>query len=233
MGGVRVLVVEDEPQMAGFIVRGLQEDGYVVDVALDGAQAIAKVETREYNLVLLDIRLPVKDGLTVCRELRDRSFKAPILMLTALDCAADIVNGLNSGADDYLPKPFDFGVLLARMAALMRRVGQTRGAVLKVADLTLNTLDHTTMRGSRIIRLTAKEFALLELLMLNAGQILGRAQIAEHVWDETFDPVSNIIDVYMNRLRKKIDHDCDRRLIYTRRGAGYMLSSDAQDSSYV
>lgn len=231
--GVRVLVVEDEPQMAGFIARGLQEDGYVVDVASDGAQAMAQVETREYNLVLLDIRLPVKDGLTVCRELRDRSFKAPILMLTALDSAADIVNGLNSGADDYLPKPFDFGVLLARVAALMRRAGQTRGCVLKVADLTLNTLDHTTMRGRRTIRLTAKEFALLELLMLNAGQILGRAQIAEHVWDETFDPLSNIIDVYMNRLRKKIDQDCDRRLIHTRRGAGYMLSSDAQDSSYV
>lgn len=230
---MQVLVVEDEPQMAGFIARGLRDDGYIVDVAPDGEQAMAHVETHNYDLVLLDLRLPLKDGLTVCRELRDRSFKAPILMLTALDSVTDIVNGLNSGADDYLPKPFDFGVLLARMRALMRRTGQTRGNVLRVADLTLNTLDHTTMRGSRAIRLTAKEFALLELFMLNAGQILGRAQIAEHVWDENFDPISNIIDVYVNRLRKKIDHDCDRRLIHTRRGAGYILSADAQDSSYV
>lgn len=230
---VRVLVVEDEPQMAGFIARGLRDDGYVVDIATDGAHAMAQVETQDYDLVLLDLRLPVKDGLTVCRELRDQSFKSPILMLTALDGATDIVKGLNSGADDYLPKPFDFGVLLARMRALRRRAGHTRGSVLKVADLTLNTLDHTTMRGNRVIRLSAKEFALLELLMLNVGQILGRAEIAEHVWDENFDPVSNIIDVYVNRLRKKIDHDCDRRLIHTRRGAGYVLSSDAQDSCYV
>jgi DNA-binding response OmpR family regulator len=231
---MRVLVVEDEPQMAGFIARGLRDDGYVVDVAPDGGQAMEKIETHTYDLVLLDLRLPGKDGLTVCRELRDQFFKAPILMLTAMDGVTDIVNGLNSGADDYLPKPFDFGVLLARMRALVRRSGQARSSVLKVGDLSLNTLDHTAMRGSRAIRLTAKEYALLELLMLNAGQILGRAQIAEHVWDENFDPLSNIIDVYVNRLRRKIDqHDTDRRLIHTRRSAGYMLSSDAQDSPYV
>jgi len=223
---MQVLLVEDEPEMAAFIARGLQDDGYVVDVAPDGGQAMDWVQTQHYDLVLLDVRLPVKDGITVCRELRSKSFKSPILMLTALDSADDIVNGLNSGADDYLSKPFDFGVLLARMRALLRRSGETRGPVLQVADLSLNTLNHTAARGSRPVRLTSKEYALLELLMLNAGQILGRAQIAEHVWDENFDPMSNIVDVYVNRLRRKVDHDADRRLIHTRRGAGYMLSSD-------
>jgi two-component system copper resistance phosphate regulon response regulator CusR len=230
---MRVLVVEDEPQMAGFIARGLRDEGYVVDIAGDGAQAMSQALAQIYDLVLLDLRLPVKDGLTVCRELRQQSFKSPILMLTALDGVTDIVNGLNSGADDYLPKPFDFGVLLARIRALLRRSGDSRGSVLKVADLSLNTLDHTATRGNRAIRLTAKEYALLELLMLNAGRILGRAQIAEHVWDESFDPLSNIIDVYVNRLRRKIDHASDRRLIQTRRSEGYMLSAEAADSSYV
>jgi len=183
--------------------------------------------------VILDLRLPVKDGLTVCRELRERSFQSPILMLTALDGVHDVVNGLNSGADDYLPKPFDFEVLLARMRALLRRSKQVRSDVLRVADLSLNTLDHTATRGSRAIRLTAKEYALLELLMLHTGQILGRETIAAHVWDEDFDPFSNTIDVYVKRLRKKIDYGFDRPLIHTRRSEGYMLSAEAPDSHYV
>ena len=228
-----ILVVEDEPLMAGFISRGLRDNGYGVDLATDGVQAIFQVETKEYDLIILDLRLPGKDGLTICRELRDREYRTPILMLTALDSVTDVVSGLNSGADDYLPKPFDFGVLLARIRALLRRNNQLRGDLLEVADLTLNTVDHTATRAGRAIRLTAKEYALLELMMLHSGQILGRAQIAEHVWDEHFDPLSNTIDVYVKRLRKKIDASSDRPLIHTRRSEGYMLSADSQELTYA
>ena len=229
----RVLVVEDEPMMAGFIARGLRDNGYTVDIASDGAQAITCVETSGYHLVILDLLLPVKDGLTVCRELRDQAFRSPILMLTAVDDANTVVNGLNLGADDYLPKPFDFELLLARIRALLRRNRQFRGNLLQVADLSLNTVDHTASRGGRAIRLTAKEYSLLELLMLHQGQILGRAQIAEHVWDENFDPLSNIIDAYVKRLRKKIDFGSARPLIHTRRSEGYLLSDDSRGFSYV
>lgn len=229
----KVLVVEDEPLMSGFIARGLRDNGYTVDIAADGAQALSRSKNSSYDLVVLDVLLPVKDGLTVCRELRERAFRAPILMLTASGGPDDVVNGLNSGADDYLPKPFDFDVLLARIRALLRRSRQIRGNILQVADLSLNTLDHTATRGGREIRLTAKEYALLELLMLHAGQILGRSQIAEHVWDEAFDPLSNVIDVYVKRLRKKIDSGFDQPLLHTRRSEGYMLSGNASDFSYV
>src|SRR5260370_6178844 len=230
---MKVLVVEDEPLMAGFISRGLRDNGYEVDLALDGDQAMSLVEMNEYGLIILDLRLPGKDGLAICRELRDRELRSPILMLTALDSVTDVVSGLNSGADDYLPKPFDFGVLLARIRALLRRNNQLRGDLLEVADLTLNTVDHTATQAGRTIRLTAKEYALLELMMLHSGQILGRAQIAEHVWDEHFDPLSNTIDVYVKRLRKKIDHGASLPLIHTRRSEGYMLSAEVPDLSYA
>ncbi len=230
---MKVLVVEDEPLMASFIARGLGDNGYAVDVAPDGRQAFAKVKNQNYDLVILDLRLPVKDGLTVCRELREQCFRFPILMLTALDSVDDVVNGLNSGADDYLSKPFDFELLLARIRALLRRGRQLHRDLLTVADLSLNTVDHTATRGERIIRLTAKEYALLELLMLHSGQILGREQIAEHVWDESFDPLSNTIDVYVKRLRRKIDHGFDHPLIHTRRSEGYMLSAETSEISYV
>lgn len=230
---MKVLVVEDEPLMADFISRGLRDNTFEVDVAADGEQAMLQVKSNEYDLIILDLRLPRKHGLTICRELREREIRAPVLMLTALDSGSDVVNGLNSGADDYLPKPFDFGVLLARMRALLRRNKKLRHSVLQVADLSLNTLDQTATRGGRAIRLTAKEYALLELLMLHQGQILGRAQIAEHVWDENFDPLSNSIDAYVKRLRKKIDHGFERSLIHTRRSEGYMLSADVSDFSYA
>jgi DNA-binding response OmpR family regulator len=227
---MRVLLVEDEPDMAGFIAKGLRDQSYAVDVAADGTTALYNTEINDYDLVILDVRLPGKDGLTVCRELRDRSFRSPILMLTALDGADDVISGLNCGADDYLPKPFDFRVLLARMRALLRRAESVRPTVIQVADLTLNTLNHTATRGDRLISLTAKEYALLELFMLHAGQLLGRAKIAEHVWDEDFDPFSNLIDVYVNRLRKKIDRGFAQSLIQTRRSEGYLLSAGPQDS---
>lgn len=230
---IRVLIAEDEPQMAGFIARGLGEQGYSVAVASDGETALKLISRHGYDLVLLDIQLPQLDGFAVCRELRARSLQVPVLMLTARAAVSDVVNGLNCGADDYLSKPFDFGVLLARLQALLRRAGQVRGNVLRVADLSLNTLDHTAERGGRQIRLTAKEYALLELFMLHPGEILGRARIAEHVWDEDFDAFSNVIDVYMNRLRRKIDQGNELRLIQTRRSEGYMLSADLSESAYV
>lgn len=222
---MRVLLVEDESEMAGFIARGLREQSYAVDVAADGEQALYLADINKYDFAILDVRLPVKDGFSVCRELRRCSFRAPILMLTALDDVEDLVCGLNSGADDYLTKPFDFRVLRARIAALLRRAEVLRPSNMKVADLTLNTWDHTAERGGRNIRLTAKEYALLELFMLRAGQVLGREVIAEHVWDEHFDPFSNVIDVYVNRLRKKVDHGFETHLIHTRRSEGYVLAA--------
>jgi two-component system copper resistance phosphate regulon response regulator CusR len=227
---MRVLVVEDEPDIAAFIAKGLRNESYAVDVAGDGQAGLYQAEINDYDLVILDVRLPLKDGLTVCRELRERRFHSPILMLTALDGAEDVVNGLNSGADDYLPKPFNFRVLLARMRALLRRAELVRPNVIQVRDLSLNTLNHTASRGGRVIPLTAKEYALLELFMLHPGQVLGRARIAEHVWDEDFDPFSNLIDVYVNRLRKKIDSGSDQSLIQTRRSEGYMLVPDAPEA---
>lgn len=227
---MRVLLVEDEPDMAGFIAKGLRNESYAVDVAGDGQAGLYQAEINDYDLVILDVRLPLKDGLTVCRELRERSFRSPILMLTALDGAEDVVNGLNCGADDYLPKPFDFRVLLARMRALLRRAESVRPNVVQVGELALNTLNHTASRRGRVISLTAKEYALLELFMLYPGQVLGRARIAEHVWDEDFDPFSNLIDVYVNRLRKKIDSGSDQSLIQTRRSEGYMLLLGMPDS---
>jgi two-component system, OmpR family, copper resistance phosphate regulon response regulator CusR len=227
---MRVLLVEDEPDMAGFIAKGLRNESYAVDVAGDGAAGLYQTEINDYDLVILDVRLPVKDGLMVCRELRDRSFRSPILMLTALDSPEDVVNGLNCGADDYLPKPFDFRVLLARMRALLRRAETVRPNVIQVGDLSLNTLNHSADRRGRLISLTAKEYALLELFMLHPGRVLGRAVIAEHVWDEEFDPFSNLIDVYVNRLRKKIDCESETSLIQTRRSEGYMLLAGAADA---
>jgi len=230
---MKVLVVEDEPLMASFIARGLQDSGYAVEIASDGGRAVAAAENANFDLVILDLRLPVKDGLTVCRELRSNSFRSPILMLTALDSIEAVVSGLNSGADDYLAKPFDFDVLLARVRALLRRHRQLHDDVLRVGNLSLNTVDHSATRGDHVIKLTAKEYALLELLVLHQGQILSRAQIAEHVWDENFDPFSNTIDVYIKRLRRKIDHGSDQPLIHTRRSEGYMLASEIPDLSYV
>ena len=226
---MNILVAEDEPDMAGFIARGLADEEYSVEIANTGTEAVSTALNRPFDLLILDRKLPEKDGLTVCRELRAQFIRVPILMLTALGNSADIISGLNSGADDYLVKPFDFAVLLARIRALMRRPRELQPDVLEIADLSLNTVDHRVTRSGRAIRLTAKEYALLELLMVYKGQILGRAQIAEHAWDEALDPLSNIVDVYMNRLRKKIDGGFEHRLIHTRRSEGYMISADAPD----
>jgi two-component system copper resistance phosphate regulon response regulator CusR len=224
---VRILLVEDEARVAGFIARGLREQAYAVDRAADGEEAVYLAAVNEYDLIVLDVMLPKKDGYAVCRELRAAGLRAPILMLTARDAVDDRVAGLDAGADDYLVKPFDFKELLARMRALLRRSGPPRPSVAQVADLTLDTASHVVERGGRRMSLTAKEYALLEFLMLHEGRVMGREQIAQHVWDDAFDPLSNVIDVYVKRLRAKVDAGFRQRLIHTRRGEGYVLSAEA------
>jgi two-component system copper resistance phosphate regulon response regulator CusR len=221
---VRILLVEDESRLANFIAKGLREQTYAVDVAPDGEQALYLASVNDYDLVVLDILLPLKDGYEVCRELRQSGFRAPILMLTALGSVDDRVAGLDSGADDYLSKPFDFKELLARLRALARRAVAVRPSIIRVADLSLDTASHRAERAGRPVSLTAKEYALLEFLMLNEGRVVGREQIAQHVWDEAFDPFSNVIDVYIRRLRSKLDSTGGPQLIHTRRGEGYVLS---------
>ncbi len=222
---MRVLLVEDEPRVARFIAKGLRENAYAVDVARDGEEALYYAGVIEYDLVILDVMLPVKDGYAVCRELRAGGFRPPILMLTALGAVDDKIAGLDCGADDYLTKPFDFKELLARLRALLRRAAQFRPETIHVADLSLNTGTHAVTRASKPIGLTAKEYALLEFLMLNENRVVNREQISQHVWDESFDPLTNIIDVYVKRLRSKIDAGFQRPLIHTRRGEGYVLSA--------
>ena len=228
---MRILLVEDESRVAGFIAKGLREQAYAVDIASDGEQALYQAAVNQYDIVILDVMLPVKDGHTVCRELRASGFRTPILMLTARGAVDDRVEGLDSGADDYLAKPFDFKELLARLRALLRRSTGLRPQVARVADLTLNTASHAVTRAGKPVSLTAKEYALIEFLVLNQGRVVGREQIGQHVWDENFDPLSNVIDVYIKRLRSKLDTGFSRRLIHTRRGEGYILSAqpDASD----
>ncbi len=222
---MRILLVEDEFRVAGFIAKGLREQAYAVDVAVDGEQGLYHASVHEYDLVILDVMVPVKDGYQVCRELRAAGFRKPILMLTARDAVDDRVAGLDSGANDYLTKPFDFKELLARLRALLRRSEGLRPQVLRIADLTLNTASHVATRSGRRVSLTAKEYALLEFLVMNEGRVVGREQISQHVWDESFDPLSNVIDVYIKRLRTKLDTGVPRRLIHTRRGEGYILTT--------
>jgi len=220
--------VEDEPRVAAFIAKGLREQAYAVDIASDGEQALYRAAVNEYDLVILDCMLPVKDGHAVCRELRAAGFATPVLMLTARAAVDDRVAGLDSGADDYLAKPFDFKELLARLRALARRSAGLRPQVLQAADVKLNTGSHAVTRAGRPIGLTAKEYALLEFLLRNENRVVGREQIAQHVWDESFDPFSNVIDVYIKRLRAKLEAGGAKRLIRTRRGEGYILTAAAE-----
>jgi len=222
----KILVVEDEKKVASFIKRGLEEEGFEVDVASDGEEGLYMAETNTYDLVLMDLMLPKIDGLSVVKEMRGRSISTPVLCLTAKDAVEDIVSGLDSGSDDYLTKPFAFAELLARVRALLRRGAQDRGAELTFADLRLDPVSHKVWRSDKEIELTAKEYALLEYFMRNPNQTLTRTMIAEHVWDYTFDSFTNIIDVYVNYLRKKIDRDFEKKLIHTVRGIGYVLKED-------
>lgn len=223
---MRILVVEDEKKVSSFIKRGLEEEKYEVDVAADGEEGMAMAQARPYELIILDIMLPKRDGLSVVKELRAQKMATPVLMLTAKDSVDDIVAGLDSGSDDYLTKPFAFAELLARVRALIRRSEQDRGAEISFYDLRLDPVTHKVWRKDKEIDLTAKEYALLEYFMRNPNQVLTRTMIAEHVWDYTFDSFTNIIDVYVNYLRKKIDRDADKKLIHTVRGVGYILKEE-------
>ncbi|MCB0089914.1 MAG: response regulator transcription factor [Caldilineaceae bacterium] len=225
---MRVLVVEDEPRMARLIRQGLEEDAYAVDVIGNGADALDWVQSADYDMVLLDILLPGMDGLAVCRQLRDHGYIMPILMLTALGTLPDKVSGLDSGADDYLVKPFAIQELTARLRALARRTGAQKSAILRIGDLHLDTAAKQAQRGDRHIELTAKEYALLETLMRNPNRVLSRDQLIDHIWNMDFAAESKLIEVYIYNLRKKIDDGFDQKLIQTVRGLGYRMVDHAE-----
>ena len=220
---MRVLVVEDEHKLNRTICQALREESYAVDAAYDGEEAEQLSEVNDYDLIILDILLPRQDGLQVCIGIRRRGSATPILMLTAKDAYEDRVRGLDSGADDYLVKPFHMGELMARVRALLRRDSHAKSTKLQVADLELDTRSHRVTRGQMPIELTSKEYAMLEYFMRHPDQVLTRTMISEHVWDDDFESFSNIIDVYIRRLRRKIDEGTTTRLLHTIRGSGYLL----------
>jgi heavy metal response regulator len=223
---MRILVVEDEKKVARFIQQGLEEEHYSVDVAHDGEKGLLMAQSENYDLLILDVMLPKKNGIDLIREFRAGKGIAPALMLTAKTATEDKVAGLDSGADDYLTKPFAFAELLARIRSLLRRGAKEKTTVLAIADLELDTITHKAKRGGRTIELTAKEYALLEYFLRNKDRVLSRTIIAEHIWDYNFDTGTNIIDVYVNHLRNKIDCASDKKLLHTIRGVGYVLKED-------
>jgi heavy metal response regulator len=223
---MRLLVVEDEKKVARFVKKGLEEEGYAVDVAPDGEEGLAMALDGVHDLIILDIHLPRMDGLGILQELRKKKVATPVLLLTVRAAIEDKVLGLDAGADDYLTKPFAFQELLARVRALLRRRADAEAPVLQVADLTLDPARRLASRGGEKIDLTSKEFALLAYFMRNPGRVLTRTMISEHVWDYDFDTMTNVIDVYVNYLRKKIDAGREPKLIHTVRGAGYVLKAE-------
>jgi DNA-binding response OmpR family regulator len=224
---MKILLIEDDARVSAFIKKGLEEQGYTVDAAYDGLFGSKLALEALYDLIILDIILPSRSGIEVCRAIREVNTQVPILMLTALDALDDKVRGLDSGADDYVVKPFNFSELLARVRALTRpRSGQPGGSTYRIADLEIDTEAKSVKRGQRVIRLTAREFALLEVFVRNAGKVLTRAELTERVWDLSFDTGTNVVDVYVNYLRKKIDKDYPTKLIHTIIGVGYVLREE-------
>ena len=223
---MRVLLIEDDRKAARLLSKGLQEEGFVVDVAATGEDGEEQAALNEYDVVILDWLLPGRDGLAVCRALRASGNATPILMLTARDSVADRVSGLGTGADDYLTKPFALDELLARIQALLRRSRSVQPVVLRVADLTLDPVTRRVSRGSVVVTLTPKEYAILEVLMRNGGQVVTRTRLAERVWDEASEVLDNLVDAHVSHLRKKVDREASAPLIHTIRGVGYRLGLD-------
>ncbi|MDQ6978436.1 MAG: response regulator transcription factor [Ghiorsea sp.] len=228
---MKILIVEDEVQVAQVLQKGLREEGHAVDISHDGEDGGFLAEVNDYDLIILDLMLPKKNGIQVCREIRDRGVNTPVLMLTARDSVEDKVRGLDAGADDYMAKPFSFQELLARVRALLRRTSDSKTPTLTMADLELDPISRQVTRGEKNIRLTTKEYALLEYLMRNPYKVLSRTLIGEHVWDMNFDPESNVIDVYVSHLRAKVDKNFELSLIHTLRGQGYILSDKYQEGT--
>lgn len=227
---MRLLVIEDEPKVARFLERGLKQQSYAVDVAFDGNEGLQLAGENPYDLIILDVMLPGIDGFTVLRELRRKERFHRVLMLTARDGIADRVRGLDQGADDYLVKPFDLDEFLARVRALLRRGGGEAPLVLRCGDLELDPRTRKVRRGGKPVDLTAKPFSILELLLRRSGEVVTRAELAEHVWDRFFDPFSNVIDVTIHQLREKVDRGFPARLIHTVRGVGYVLRAESEES---
>lgn len=224
---VRILVVEDEKKIAHFIRKALREAGFVVDVCHDGDEAFELANSTPFDAIVLDVMLPGRDGLSILRQLRERRNSVPILLLTARGEVNERIEGLDLGADDYMAKPFSTSELIARLNALSRRMGDTRFSLLKVSDLTVNLLTREVRRGGQIIELPPREFALLDFLMRSPGRVQTRTQICEHVWEYQFDPGTNLVDAYIQRLRRKIDDPFEEKLIHTVRGVGYVLKATA------
>ena len=220
---MRILLVEDEKKVASFIKKGLEEEYHSVDVAFDGKNGLHLALTGEHDLIILDIMLPYKDGFSVLKEIRKEKISTPVLFLTAKDTVSDKVQGLDIGADDYLPKPFAFEELLARVRALLRRHSQEKDLILKVLDLSLNTQTHSVIRNNIEIKLTPKEYSILEYLVRNKNRVISRTLLAEHVYDYHFDTNTNVLDVYINKLRNKIDKNSESPVIQTIRGVGYII----------
>jgi heavy metal response regulator len=220
---MRILIVEDEKSLAEAIKKGLEEEDYAVDVAYNGEDGLFMAENEPSDLIILDIMLPIIDGMTILKKIRETGVKTPVLMLTAKDAITDKVSGLDSGADDYLTKPFHFEELLARMRVLLRRDSEVKTCVIQIGDLLIDMAPHEVKRGGKEILLSAREYALLELLAINRDKVLSRTYISEHIYDYDFDLDSNVIDVFVNRIRNKIDRESESKLIHTVRGAGYML----------
>ena len=220
---MRILVVEDEKKTASFICKALRDEGFAVDVCHNGDDALAAARATPFDALVLDIMLPGRDGLSVLSQLRGQKNPTPVLLLSARGNVNERVEGLNAGADDYLPKPFELTELIARVRALTRRSGENKSTVMSVGDLTLDTVSHRAQRGNSDIELTAREYRLLEFLMRSAGRPCGRMMILEKVWDYHFDPGTNLVDVYIRRLREKIDANFEPKLLHTVRGSGYML----------
>ncbi len=225
---MRILIAEDDKKVAGFLKKGLKEENYAIDLCYDGNEAVFRARTNEYDLIILDIMLPVKNGFAVCQEIRETGNLTPILMLTARDHLEDKVKGLQVGADDYLTKPFAFEELLARIQALLRRTQQYKTQNLKVGDLEMDPVSRKVTREDKIISLTGKEYALLEYLLRNKGRVVTQTMIIDHIWDMDYEGLSNVVNVYINHLREKIDKDFSQKYIHTVRGSGYKIDENPE-----